>query len=1118
MGRVRKSLKVRYWRKVITYFLTCCLFLNTSLPAVMAGPTGGVVDTNPINGGGVAAITYGTGLNNNTTQVDVSTTRTIINWESLDTVGGDINNRETLAFLQGGLTDSAVLNRVSGAATQFYGDLSAPGMSIFVVNPAGVVFGTGSTVNVTQLVASGLNMQNDAFNNYLDDPVNNKMEFTGGDGIVSNRAVINANSVYLIGKKVFNVGPIIAPDGLVVMAAGDEVRLYENGSDVSVVVSDIGYSLDVRNSNIVSVNNGKIVLAAGDTYSRAISNVGILAASSGEVELKAASVENRGWIYANASTSGGDGGSISLIGTDEVVIGEDKLGNDSETTANGGATGNGGTITIKAGTDTVEGTVTIEETSLVMANGGSISGAGGTVSITCDDFEIAGDILASPGNKINEPGKLEINAPNVIIADGANAGVTNTIYEDDIEALSQSGTSLIVNAEEGITVKDITDGIGGADPGVINGRFGNIELHATGVDSAVTFADSTDTIRTTLGDIVIEAGSGGIDVGNLITGKDLSNEKPLPGQIELTTHNGGDITTGDLIIEDGWGHAEINVDSAGDLTVNGDVIVGGVAGEYGSPILTVPNESAAEAVIYLEADNNVVLNGLVQARAYGTEEDDESITKAYIDVIAGKNQNTTGDVTLYGDLVAEAKASSNGTADAVIKVDAWGDITFVGDAEAYAMADNGAAEAGPGTVDDEDTSTDGDHAQIIINPQGYPTPGPIANDNEKTISKNEVKFEIDVLADDTQGGEPLVPQGGSVQPGTYTKPVGILTENVVDEKILSFNYTPPTDAVYVDNGDTDEGGAYAVYTDSFQYYAQDATGELISQFPATVTITVKNYIPVASIDLKSTVRNQPVNIDVILNDTDLDGDLLTAVLVGDFKTTHGMLVLNDDGTFTYTPDEGYIGQDKFKYTATDGYNTSSGVDVTITVNEQPPAPPAPLSIPATPGLDSLKIEVQTSGCPALVKWAAEEIGIDQRMVQIWINNSLASTGDIQPCNACSELKNSAQILQDADGSHIAALAQVIDEFASSDTPPTEEQMASIADAIARNTSENSYYAVAGEYLDALASYVGVLNNEMGFSAVESVQFVTDKYVGRLAQGGNVGVATFIAANLAALGE
>ena len=174
-------------------------------------------------------------------------------------------------------------------------------------------------------------------------------------------------------------------------------------------------------------------------------------------------------------------------------------------------------------------------------------------------------------------------------------------------------------------------------------------------------------------------------------------------------------------------------------------------------------------------------------------------------------------------------------------------------------------------------------------------------------------------------------------------------------------------------------------------------------------------------------------------------------------------------------------------------------------------------MPPAPGLDRMRIEVQTSGCPALVKWVAEEIGIDQRMVQIWITNSLASTGDIQPCDACAGLKNSAQILQDADGSHLAALAQVINEFASSDTPPTEEQMASISDAIARNTDDDSNYAVAGEYLDALATYIGILNNDMGFSTVESVQFVTDKYVGRLAQGDNVGVATFIAASLAALG-
>jgi hypothetical protein len=152
-----------------------------------------------------------------------------------------------------------------------------------------------------------------------------------------------------------------------------------------------------------------------------------------------------------------------------------------------------------------------------------------------------------------------------------------------------------------------------------------------------------------------------------------------------------------------------------------------------------------------------------------------------------------------------------------------------------------------------------------------------------------------------------------------------------------------------------------------------------------------------------------------------------------------------------------------------------------------------------------------------VKWAAEEVGIDERLVQIWVANSLASTGNIQPCNACQGLKNAAKILQDADGSHIAALAQVVNEFASSTAPPTEEQMVVIADAIARNRNEDSYYAVADEYLEALTTYVGILSDEMGFSTTESVQLVTDKYVGRLAQGQNVGVAAFIAASLAALG-
>jgi filamentous hemagglutinin family protein len=1032
----------------------------------MATPSGGVVDT---TNGGAAEILYGQGTYSHTTQVNVETTRTIINWDSLDTAGGIVSMRETLAFDQGGLTNSAVLNRVSGPATQFNGDLSAPGMSIFMVNPAGIVFGAGSTVNVTRLVASGLNMSNDAFNDYLDDPINNKMVFAGGNGEISNLAHITADSVFLIGKKVYNVGPIVADEGLVVMAAGDEVRLYENGSDVSVVISGPGDAdPDIRNANIVRADNGKIVLAAGDTFSRAIVNVGILDATGGEVSIKAAQIENNGVI--NVSRTGdGDGGSVNLTGTESVIIGPDGVGKAGIIEANAGANGNGGNVTIQT-----DGLFRIDGNSSITAAGGSISGNGGSVTINCDDFEILGDISASPGNKIEEPGKLEIKTPSdVLIADGANAGATNTLYEDDIETLSQSATSLIVNTESDITVQNITDS-------EITGQFGDIELHATGNDGTVTFEDNTDTIRTTLGDIIIEAGSGGINIGNLTTGKDLTDEKPAPGRILLATNNLGNITTGNLTIRDGWGHAEIDADSSGNLTVHGDVIVGSE-----SDILNIAGQRAAEAVIKLKADNDIVLEGIVEAHAYGVEED-TSITKAYIDVSAGNN------VTINDDLLAEAKSSGSGTADAIVKVEAADEIIFVGGAMAHAIANDGAAEAGPGTESEEETSLDGHHAQIIIDENATFLVDDIGIFDP--VSKSASDVVLDVLANDT------LEEGSTIDSFDIDPADGSLTIGTVEDKTVLL-YNPPEDL----SGKFDENGEF---TATFTYTVDGKT--------ATGDVTLINGLPVAVKDSTKTYQDQAIKINVLANDGDPDNDSLTPVL-GEITPKNGMLVLNANGTFTYTPNKGFLGEDSFTYKVTDELNESAEVEVKITVSVEPPAPviTAPLYIPATPGLE--RVEIQISGCPALVKWVAEEIGIDVRLVQIWVANSLASTGNIQPCDACEALKNAAKILQDTDGTHIAALGRIINEFASSTAPPTEEQMAAIADAINRNTDEDSHYAVADEYLDALVAYVGVLSSKMGISTTDSVQIVTDKYISRLTQDQNVGVAAFLAANLAALG-
>jgi len=355
-------------------------------------------------------------------------------------------------------------------------------------------------------------------------------------------------------------------------------------------------------------------------------------------------------------------------------------------------------------------------------------------------------------------------------------------------------------------------------------------------------------------------------------------------------------------------------------------------------------------------------------------------------------------------------------------------------------------------------------------------------------------------------------EGGTIS--SYTQPAegtGTVTSTMQGDKIIDITYNPPEDFSAVT---FDENGEATV---TFTYFARDVEGA-VSENPATVTITLTNNLPVAVTDLATTFQEQPININVLTNDTDLDLDDVFTVIEGAVAPTNGTLVLNEDGTFTYTPDKGFLGDDSFTYSVTDGSNASSEVEVKITITEEPP-PPVPY-IPSAPGLDRIqRIEVEVSGYPALAKWVAKELGVEEKMVDIWMANSLASTKGIQPYDAYSKLKKAALILQDADGSHIASLAQVINEFASSAAPPTEEQIVSIADAITRNTDEDedSYYAIANEYLDALLTYTDILSSEMGFSPIESVQIVTDKYISRLTQNQDVGVATFLAACSTAFG-
>ena len=87
---------------------------------------------------------------------------------------------------------------------------------------------------------------------------------------------------------------------------------------------------------------------------------------------------------------------------------------------------------------------------------------------------------------------------------------------------------------------------------------------------------------------------------------------------------------------------------------------------------------------------------------------------------------------------------------------------------------------------------------------------------------------------------------------------------------------------------------------------------------------------------------------VLANDSNGTLNPLSALLVS--STSNGILNLNEDGSFEYSPDTGFVGQDSFTYEATDGTNTSSPVTVTLTVvndSNIPGAPGAPAD-PSTP--------------------------------------------------------------------------------------------------------------------------------------------------------------------------
>jgi len=160
-----------------------------------------------------------------------------------------------------------------------------------------------------------------------------------------------------------------------------------------------------------------------------------------------------------------------------------------------------------------------------------------------------------------------------------------------------------------------------------------------------------------------------------------------------------------------------------------------------------------------------------------------------------------------------------------------------------------------------------------------------------------------------------------------------------------------------------------------------------------------------------------------------------------------------------------------------------------------------------------EVEFPLGGCPALMTWLADELGMSEEDLQVYIANSFALSTDIQPCEMCARLKDAAMILDDE--TQIAALGRVVNEFITPGAPPSPEQMTLIAAAFAEHTGDGTYYAAAGEWVDALVAYVSIMTDEMGLSAGDAVGMFTEKH--SLPEGMDATVLAYVEARLAGLG-
>ena len=236
---------------------------------------------------------------------------------------------------------------------------------------------------------------------------------------------------------------------------------------------------------------------------------------------------------------------------------------------------------------------------------------------------------------------------------------------------------------------------------------------------------------------------------------------------------------------------------------------------------------------------------------------------------------------------------------------------------------------------------------------------------------------LTVSINDINDTPTVVPLGSTVAEGgidtiTSTEMPGADPDNTPTELVytittnpgngfLAFAASPAVPINSFTQAQIDAGAVIYVHdgsettTDQFVFDLSDGSGGVLAGQVFNLTVTPVNDAPIASGDSYSFNEDTSIASNLLVNDSDAEGSLLTAELVTG-PSRAASFSLNSDGSFNYQPNSNYFGGDSFSYRVFDGAAYSNTVTVSLSihpVNDLARANPDQFSVLQGEFLDSI---------------------------------------------------------------------------------------------------------------------------------------------------------------------